>query len=150
MNQDEKFELLNGLHRINLEVSSGLREAAQHLEQAQLKTIFQDLSQQRTAFAHELSLQMQSLGSKLEKEESYLAKVHQAWIDLRSAIASKERYAIIVEVLRGEKTALDYYDEAIQKLEGEVVLLDIVNRHRSAIAENIDGMEARKAKVMNV
>ena len=93
----------------------GFKEAADAVKDPQLKSLFQQYSQQRHRFASELQAQAQSLGeSKPEKSSSATGAMHRAWINLKSAVTSGNDKAILAECERGEDSAVHEYEEAVQ------------------------------------
>ena len=93
----------------------GFKEAADAVKDPQLKSLFQQYSQQRHRFASELQAQAQSLGeSKPEKSSSATGAMHRAWINLKSAVARGNDKAILAECERGEDSAVHEYEEAVQ------------------------------------
>lgn len=93
----------------------GFKEAADAVKDPQLKSLFQQYSQQRHRFASELQAQAQSLGeSKPEKSSSATGAMHRAWINLKSAATSGNDKAILAECERGEDSAVHEYEEAVQ------------------------------------
>ena len=68
----------------------GFKEAADAVNDPQLKSLFQEYSQQRHRFATELQTQAQSLGElKPEKSSSAAGAMHRAWINLKAAMTSE-------------------------------------------------------------
>ena len=112
----DQIEILNDLVSKSKDAENGYKEAAQHAQSETLKKNFVEYSQQRFAFRHELSLLVNKLGGSNEKGTSVAADIHQAWIELKTAISSNEDQAILKEVLRGESYALEAYEEALKNL----------------------------------
>ena len=84
----------------------GFKEAAGAVKDPQLKSLFQEYSQQRHRFATELQSQAQGLGeSEPEKTSSTAGAMHRAWINLKSAVTSGDDKAILSECERGEDSA---------------------------------------------
>jgi uncharacterized protein (TIGR02284 family) len=93
----------------------GFKEASEAVKDPQLKSLFQQYSQQRHRFASELQVQAQTLGeSKPEESSSAAGAMHRAWINLKSAVTSGDDKAILSECERGEDSAVHEYEEAIQ------------------------------------
>jgi uncharacterized protein (TIGR02284 family) len=99
----------------------------------QLKSLFQEYSQQRSRFANELQAQARSLGeSDPEKTSSAAGAMHRAWINVKSAVTSGDDKSILSECERGEDSAVHEFEEAMQ--DGLTSpLRDIVSRQFSEI-----------------
>jgi len=113
--QKEPLSTINNLIETLKDGEKGFKEAADAVRDPQLKSLFQQYSQQRHRFASELQAQAQSLGeSKPGKSSSAAGAMHRAWINLKSAVTSGNDKAILAECERGEDSALHEYEEAIQ------------------------------------
>jgi uncharacterized protein (TIGR02284 family) len=113
--QKEAISTINNLIETLKDGEKGFKEAADAVKDPQLKSLFQQYSQQRHRFASELQTQAQSLGeSKPEKSSSATGAMHRAWINLKSAVTSGDDKAILAECERGEDSAVHEYKEAIQ------------------------------------
>jgi len=110
----EIISTINGLIETLKDGEKGFKEAADAVKDPQLKSLFQEYSQQRHRFATELQAQAQSLGeSKPEKSSSAAGAMHRAWINLKSAVTSGDDKAILSECERGEDSAVHEFKEAV-------------------------------------
>ena len=110
----EVISTINGLIETLKDGEKGFKEAADAVKDPQLKSLFQEYSQQRHRFATELQAQAQSLGeSKPEKSSSAAGAMHRAWINLKSAVTSGDDKAILSECERGEDSAVHEFKEAV-------------------------------------
>ena len=92
----------------------GFQTAAEDIESSELKSLFSEYSLQRSKFAGELQELERSLGeSEPEDEGSIAGALHRGWIDLKSALASRDEYAILAECERGEDVAVKAYKDAL-------------------------------------
>ncbi|HYF37513.1 MAG TPA: PA2169 family four-helix-bundle protein [Prosthecobacter sp.] len=92
----------------------GFRTAAEDVENPQLKSLFREYSQQRAKLAAELQSLARSLGeSEPEDNGSVGGALHRGWIDLKSALASRDEHAILAECERGEDVAVKTYKDAL-------------------------------------
>lgn len=112
--QKEAISTINGLIETLKDGEKGFKEASEAVKDPQLKSLFQQYSQQRHRFATELQAQAQNLGeSNPEKSSSAAGAMHRVWIDLKSALTSGDDKAILNECERGEDSAVHEYEEAI-------------------------------------
>jgi uncharacterized protein (TIGR02284 family) len=106
---------LNELIRTCRDGENGFRTAAEALKQdPELARELQDYSGQRREFAAQLQNLVGWLDQDKEDSGSAAGVLHRAWINLRSAISSKDRYAILAECERGEDSAVETYRKAIE------------------------------------
>jgi uncharacterized protein (TIGR02284 family) len=93
----------------------GFKQAAEGVKDPQLKSIFNQYSQQRSRLAAELQSQAQSLGDREPKASSSAAgALHRAWINLKAAVTSGDDHAVLAECERGEDSAVEEYKKAIE------------------------------------
>ena len=112
--QKEAISTINGLIETLKDGEKGFKDASEAVKDPQLKSLFQQYSQQRHRFASELQAQAQNLGeSKPEETSSAAGAMHRAWINLKSAVTSGDDKAILNECERGEDSAVHEYQEAM-------------------------------------
>ena len=112
--QKEAISTINGLIETLKDGEKGFKEASEAVKDPQLRSLFQQYSQQRHRFASELQAQAQTLGeSKPEKSSSTAGALHRAWINLKSAVTSGDDKAILSEVERGEDSAVHEFQDAM-------------------------------------
>jgi uncharacterized protein (TIGR02284 family) len=112
--QKEAISTINNLIETLKDGEKGFKEASEAVRDPQLKSLFQQYSQQRHRFATELQSQAQSLGEfRPEKSGSIAGAMHRAWINLKSAVTSGDDKAILSECERGEDSAVHEFEEAM-------------------------------------
>jgi uncharacterized protein (TIGR02284 family) len=112
--QKEAIPTINNLIETLKDGEKGFKEASEAVRDPQLKSLFQQYSQQRHRFAAELQSQAQSLGEfRPEKSSSIAGAMHRAWINLKSAVTSGDDKAILSECERGEDSAVHEFEEAM-------------------------------------
>ena len=110
----KQVDALNKLITTLYDGENGYKEAAEDVENTALKTRFQSLAQQRYDFGHEIKPFIQQLGGEVKKGGSVAANVHRVWIDLKSAVTGQDEEAILNEVIRGEESAVETYQEVLK------------------------------------
>jgi uncharacterized protein (TIGR02284 family) len=111
--QKEGISTINNLIETLKDGEKGFKEAADAVRDPQLKSLFQQYSQQRKRFATELQGQAQDLGVKPDESSSTAGAMHRAWINLKSAVTSGNDKAILAECERGEDSAVHEFEEAM-------------------------------------
>src|SRR5207302_1890540 len=113
--QKEVISTINSLIETLKDGQKGFKEAAEAVKDPQLKSLFNQCSQQRSRFATELQNQAKSLGeAEPRKTSSAAGAMHRAWIDLKAAATSGDDNAILTECERGEDSAVKEYKEALE------------------------------------
>lgn len=110
------LSILNNLIETLKDGQEGFRAAATDVDSADLKSLFTQYSLQRSKFAGELQALAQSLGEDEPTDSGSIAgALHRGWIDLKSALATKDTLAILSECERGEDYAVAAYNDALKE-----------------------------------
>jgi uncharacterized protein (TIGR02284 family) len=116
----------------------GFKQAAEGVKDPQLKSLFNEYSQQRSRFATDLQNQAHSLGEpEPETSSSAAGALHRSWINLKSAVTRGDDHAILAECERGEDSAVEQYKKAVDdNLSAQ--LREIVSRQYAEIKKAHD------------
>lgn len=148
LDNDEVIATLNNLVETCKDGQNGFRTAAEGIKNSELTTLFNTYSQQRAQFAAELQSEVRRLGGEPEETGSTAAVVHRGWINIKSAVTGEDEAAVISECERGEDSAVEAYEEALETdLPNDVKV--IVSRQFSQVKEahdRIRSLERANAK----
>jgi uncharacterized protein (TIGR02284 family) len=111
----EIISVLNDLIATCKDGEQGFREASEGIESNELKSLFSTYSQQRAEFAGELRTEIQRLGGSPDDGGSVTGAIHRGWMDLKNALTGNDDLAVINEVERGEDTAVEHYQDALEE-----------------------------------
>src|SRR5688500_18023809 len=113
----ETNKALSALIIINNDRYEGYKKAAEETKDADLKEIFTRFSNQSRGFSEELrKLFSYQEASEPEKDETTTAgKLFRVWMDIKSALATKDRKAILASCEFGEDVAKRAYSEVVDK-----------------------------------
>src|SRR5437762_14150332 len=112
--QKEIISTINSLIETLKDGEEGFKQAAEAVKDSNLKSLFYEFSQQRARFATELQSQAMNLGeTEPEESSSATGAMHRAWINLKSAVTSGDDHAILAECERGEDSAVEQYEKAM-------------------------------------
>jgi uncharacterized protein (TIGR02284 family) len=107
-------EIIDNLIETLKDGQEGFKQAAESVKDAQLKSLFNEYSQQRARFAVELRSKAQSPDERESKMSGSAAgALHRGWINLKSAVTSGDDHAILAECERGEDSAVDEFRKAL-------------------------------------
>ncbi|WP_347157021.1 ferritin-like domain-containing protein [Pontibacter chitinilyticus] len=116
--------------------AKGYKTASEDIEDSDLKELFRKYAVQRDSMITELQDQLTKMGHADDESSSIEGTVHRAWIDIKSALTSKDRARVLDECERGEDYAVKAYQEAQKKeLPGELKAIvqqqynDVKNAH---------------------
>ena len=132
--QKETISTINDLIETLKDGQEGFRQAAEAVEDPELKSLFNECSLERARFVGELQSEGVALGeSKPEDSGSTAGALHRSWINLKGAIAKHDDHAILEECERGEDVALHHYRKALEK--------DLPPEVRSLVARQCAGVQ---------
>ena len=127
--QKEIIGTVNDLIETLRDGQEGFRQAAEAVEDPELKSLFDEFSLQRARFVGELQSEAGALGeSKPENSSSVAGALHRSWINLKGAIAKRDNHAILEECERGEDSAVHEYEEALEDEDLTGPVREIISR----------------------
>lgn len=95
--------------------SKGYKTASEDVEDKDLKDLFKKYAVQRDSMITELQDQLVKMGTLDDESSSIEGTMHRAWIDIKSALTSRDRKRVLEECERGEDYAVKAYKEALEK-----------------------------------
>lgn len=104
---------LNNLIETCKDGEQGFRKAAEDVKRSDLQTLFNEYASQRSQFASELQMEVTRLGGDAEKSGSVSGALHRGWIDVKSAVSTKDDHSVLEEAERGEDSAVKNYQNAL-------------------------------------
>jgi uncharacterized protein (TIGR02284 family) len=140
--ENEKITgVLNDLIRINHDRVVGYEKAIDELkdEDADLKVLFQRYTSESRQYGQELTAEVSRLGGNPADGTTNSGKVYRVWMDLKAAIAGKDRKTILNNCEFGEDAAQKAYDMALNsEVEFETSLRDLIVRQKAALKSGHD------------
>lgn len=139
----KNITVLNDLIETCKDGQEGFRTASEGIEESDLKTLFSSYSLQRAKFAGELQAEANVLGDHTPEETSSLAgAVHRGWMNIKSALTSKDRHSILAECERGEDVAVANYKDALSNegISGNV--REIIERQAREVQQAHDNVKS--------
>jgi uncharacterized protein (TIGR02284 family) len=107
-------EVIDNLIETLKDGQQGFKEAAEGVKDPQLKSLFSDYSRQRARFLVELRGKAQSPDQREpDVSGSAAGALHRGWINLKSVLSKGDDHAILAECERGEDSAVEEYQKAL-------------------------------------
>jgi len=124
-NHENAIDGLNNLIQINNDRIQGYLTAAKETDEADLRAVFSDLMQDSQDCRRELTQEVTKLGGTPIEGTTVSGKFYRAWMDVKAALTSKDRTAILNSCEFGEDVAVKTYES---ELEGENLRSSDLNR----------------------
>ncbi len=115
MNTQKTIETLNMLIEINNDRIDGYLKASEETNDLDLKTLFSSLIQTSQICKNELSSELRKFGQSPEEGTSILGKAYRIWMDMKLAVNSNDRLAILKSCDWGGEIAIETYYIALSK-----------------------------------
>jgi uncharacterized protein (TIGR02284 family) len=123
---------------------NGYRESAEKVESQEFREMFNDFARQREQASTELKAEVRRLGGSPDEDGSALGSLHQAWLDLKAAVTSRDDKAIINEVERGEDYLKEKFETALADDNLGTECRTVIERAYQSVREGHDRMSALK------
>ena len=127
--------LLNELVETLKDGQKGYADAMTDVEDTNLKETFKKYAVQRAGFITEIEDQMFKLDLKPDEDSSITGTIHRAWIDLKSALTSKDNKAVLNECERGEDYAVKAYQTALKAQDLPGTLKSVIEKQYQGVQE---------------
>lgn len=114
LSDQKPIELLNNLIIINNERMDGCNYAAQETDAVVLKVLFTRLFETSTVCKHELINEVYKLGGEPADGLMGCAELHQAWEEVKNAIAAKNHLKLLKSCEKEEATVIRSYQLVLQ------------------------------------
>ena len=111
------IKVLNDLLEINNDRIDGYQLATNKSDDVELKNLFSDMTASGFQLCHELENEVQKLEGSPRHSTSNSGKAFAAWAEVRSAILTKDRTAILNSCEIGEDVTLDVYEKTLNNSE---------------------------------
>jgi len=141
MENEKLTGILNDLIRINHDREAGYEKAMEELkdEDADLRALFSRYVNESRQYAQELTTEVSRLGGKPTDGTTNSGKVYRVWMDLKAAIAGKDRKAILDNCEFGEDAAQKAYDTALNTdIDLEPSVRDLIVRQKATLKTGHD------------
>ncbi len=141
MTNDNVISTLNNLIETCKDGQEGFQQAAEGVQNSDIKSIFYEYAQQRSQFAGELQSAVRELGGDPENAGSVSGTLHRGWINIKSAVTGQDAQAILNEAERGEDAAKNAYQEALEE-ELPANVRSIVEKQAAAVQQAHDRVKS--------
>jgi uncharacterized protein (TIGR02284 family) len=111
---NKTVETLNKLVEINNDRIEGYETASQETDDQELKYLFSQLIQTSQSFNQELTREIYSLGGSPTEDTKITGKFFRVWMDVKAALAGKDRKAILSSCEFGEDHAIKTYEKVLE------------------------------------
>jgi uncharacterized protein (TIGR02284 family) len=125
---------------INNDRTEGYKTASEETKDADLKMLFNRLSQQSVGFAGELRSFITDADEMPKADETKnTGKLYRVWMDVKAAITANDRKAVLSSCEFGEDRAILSYDDVLKDTEGlPSNAVELIRKHRAELQKAHD------------
>jgi len=105
---------LNKLVEINNDRVKGYETAMKETEYSDLKDLFREMAVHSSNFINELTDELIRLGEEPTEGTKLTGKLYRRWMDMRAAMTTSGRKAVLSSCEFGEDAAQEVYDEVLK------------------------------------
>src|SRR5690554_4512223 len=108
---------LNDVLERNYDAINGYKDAARDVENEALKDYLIKQAKERIRFGQEMRQEIMLLGGAPTEEGSALGFLHRTWMNFKTNLVHNNEDEVCEECIRGEKAAVEEYDELLKETE---------------------------------
>ena len=134
-----KKEIANNLNQLlekNYDAEKGYKDAADKVQNTRMKQFLEEQAQLRYDFGHQIKSEIKAFDGEVDKGGSVKGSMHRAWMDLKSAVSSDKEENVMEEVQRGEQSAIEEYNEVINKSNLPATTKDVLTQQRDKFSKH--------------
>jgi uncharacterized protein (TIGR02284 family) len=140
----ETVKTLEGLISILEDGKLGYTNAAEHVENAAMKTDFLEYARERALFIVELQDEINKLGKSTDTSGGGpLGALHRTWIDIKSSFTGGDTEAIINACVTGEEAAIEKYKSALEDNNLEYSQVSVVSKQLNSIQNTLSQIKMK-------
>ena len=130
---DNGIDILEDLIETCRDGENGFKQAAEKINDPEIRSFFLTQSTERAEFAKELEAEVQRLGkSNPEHKGSTAGALHRSWMGLKEALGGGTK-SILESAEKGEDSAKDAYEKALKDEDLPPIARPIVQRQAQII-----------------
>ena len=138
MTRNDTAALLNELIETSHDGEKGYAKAAKEVTDPRLKSILVEGAMRCREGARELEERVRALGLEPAKGGTVAGAVHRGWIDVKTAVSSRDTLAILDECERGEDYAKERYAQVLEENDLPEGLREVIERQYAGVLQNHD------------
>lgn len=143
--ETQKIDAINSLIIINNDRSEGYKKAAEEAKDSELKSLFTKFSDQSRGFSSELRKFVPNAEEPDYDETKTTGKLFRLWMDIKAAVTSNDRKAILSSCEFGEDAAKNEYKSVLEK-SGELPVdaLSVITKQNAEILKSHDQIKSMR------
>ncbi len=134
---NEIFDEIKEILEKNKDGIKGYEKAAENTDNTALQTYFRNKAEKRKEFNLKLKRETQNAYSEFDVDGSFKGSIHRAWMDVKSLFSADDAESMLEESIRGDKAAIEEYNDVIEYDNLPVGLRNLLISQRNNIQQDI-------------
>lgn len=139
--EEKLFDLLEK----TFDLEKRYEKAAVHANSPDLKEFFGQKAMERHGFGKELKTDLMAYRPDSDNEGTAAGKMQRGWMDVKAFFSGNNDRAMLKEAVKGERNALEEYNEALALPDLPPSTEALLTRQRSSIAATLSTLERMTA-----
>lgn len=144
---EEVAKKLNEILEKTYDAEKGFKFAAEKVKNPQLQSFFTERAKERYDFGHELKSEIRNFGETPEKGSSFAGDAHRTWMNLKTSLSSDKSEAVLEEAIRGEKAAIEEYNDVLKDTNLPPSTGNILTKQRDSITASLNKVKTFENRV---
>lgn len=141
--REQQIDTLNDLIQVTRDSAEFYTDAADKVENTQLKSLFTEMAQSKNGLVGAMSRDVQAAGDEPAESGTFRGSLHQFYTDVRSKFGDTE-YAFVSELEQSEDRLLKAFNEVVKDNDVPAPVKQTVSQYLPAIQQHHDMMRDRK------
>ena len=128
----------------NKDAIKGYEKAAEKAEKPSVRNYFTEKAKNRRVFNNDLITEMRATYTDFDHDGTASGTIHRAWMDVKAFFSGDSDEAMLEEAARGDQSALEEYQEAIDNNDIPMSLKTILINQAKEIEMDIEQSKSYK------
>ncbi|QWX85024.1 PA2169 family four-helix-bundle protein [Cellulophaga sp. HaHaR_3_176] len=128
---------MNSIIQKNEDAIKGYEKAAENAKSVGLQSYFNSKILERRNFLVNLKSAAPALDLREGIEGSVTGAIHRTWMDVKTAFSSNDDEAVLEEAIRGDKAAIEEYNEVLADVHLPVEAASIIRQQRDWLMDDL-------------
>ena len=149
-NNEKEIEILNDLLRINNDRVEGYLEAADEVDDSELKKVFIDMAGVSRGMVIALTREISDLSGHADEDSTTNAgKIYRVWMDVRNTFSSKDSETALKSCEFGEDAAQNAYESALEN-RLSAYLRSLINTQKTTLKDCHDLIKNKRDELVRM
>ena len=132
------YEEIEEILEKNRDAQKGFAKAADNAKNSSLRSYFQRKSANRASFNTDLAREIKTAYPDFDVDGTFSGNIHRVWMDVKSFFSIDNDESMLEEAIRGDKAAVEEYDDVLDYDDLPVGLRSLLLSQRAEIQKDLE------------